>query len=124
MTPKMAAENPAAATAGIHGLAERVAYRYAAIERKHRFRFLFNPLRLLEQTGFIEAYLAGGNPFPRSVEIDPPTLAITTAASASTTRCMARTAASASAATVCSVSPKSCSHWGAAPSSSSAAASR
>ncbi|HMD71990.1 MAG TPA: radical SAM protein [Bryobacteraceae bacterium] len=67
----MAAEDVAAITAGMHGLAERVAYRYAAIERKHRFRFLFDPLRLLEQIGFIESYLAGGNPFPLSVEIDP-----------------------------------------------------
>jgi cyclic pyranopterin phosphate synthase len=67
----MVAENVSDITAGIHGLAERVAYRYAAIERKHRFRFLFDPLRLLDQTGFIQRYLAGENPFPLSVEIDP-----------------------------------------------------
>jgi radical SAM protein with 4Fe4S-binding SPASM domain len=67
----MVAENIADITSGMHGLAERVAYRYAAIERKHRFRFLFDPLRMLEQTGFIERYLAGENPFPPSVEIDP-----------------------------------------------------
>jgi len=67
----MVAENVADITAGIHGLAERVAYRYASIERKHRFRFLFDPLRLLEQTSFIERYLAGQNPFPLSVELDP-----------------------------------------------------
>lgn len=67
----MVAEDISDITAGIHGLAERVAYRYAEIERKHRFRFLFDPLRLLEQTGFVERYLAGGNPFPLSVEIDP-----------------------------------------------------
>jgi cyclic pyranopterin phosphate synthase len=51
--------------------AERVAYRYAEIERKHRFRFLFDPLRLLTQSGFVRRYLAGENPFPLSVEIDP-----------------------------------------------------
>jgi hypothetical protein len=68
---RMAAEDVTRITAGMHGLAERVAYRYAAIERKHRFRFLFDPLRLLEQTGFVKSYLAGGNPFPPSVEIDP-----------------------------------------------------
>lgn len=71
MTPRMVAEDVAGITAGIHGLAERVAYRYAAHERQHRFRFLFDPLRLLEQTGFVKAYLAGENPFPPSVEIDP-----------------------------------------------------
>jgi MoaA/NifB/PqqE/SkfB family radical SAM enzyme len=67
----MAAEDVTRITAGMHGIAERVAYRYAAIERKHRFRFLFDPLRLLEQTGFVKSYLAGENPFPPSVEIDP-----------------------------------------------------
>jgi cyclic pyranopterin phosphate synthase len=67
----MVAENVADITAGIHGLAERVAYRYAAIERQHRFRFLFDPLRMLEQTDFIQRYLAGENPFPLSVELDP-----------------------------------------------------
>jgi radical SAM protein with 4Fe4S-binding SPASM domain len=67
----MVAEDIADITAGIHGLAERVAYRYARIERKHRFRFLFDPLRLLEQTGFVKRYLGGENPFPLSVEIDP-----------------------------------------------------
>lgn len=67
----MVAENIADITAGIHGLAECVAYRYAGIERKHRFRFLFDPLRLLEQKHFVERYLAGENPFPLSVEIDP-----------------------------------------------------
>lgn len=56
----MVAENIADITSGIHGLAERVAYRYAAIERRHRFRFLFDPLRMLEQTDFIQRYLAGG----------------------------------------------------------------
>jgi MoaA/NifB/PqqE/SkfB family radical SAM enzyme len=52
-------------------IAERVAYRYAEIERKHRFRFLFDPLRLLTQAEFVRRYLAGENPFPLSVEIDP-----------------------------------------------------
>jgi radical SAM protein with 4Fe4S-binding SPASM domain len=58
-------------TSGIHSLAERVAYRYAAVERDHRFRFLFHPLRLLNEPGFVDRYLRGENPFPRSVEIDP-----------------------------------------------------
>jgi MoaA/NifB/PqqE/SkfB family radical SAM enzyme len=65
------AENISDITSGMHGLAERVAYRYAEIERKHRFRFLFHPLRILEQTDFVARYLAGENPFPLSVEIDP-----------------------------------------------------
>ena len=56
----MIAENIADITSGIHGLAERLAYRYAAIERRHRFRFLFDPLRRPEQTDFIQRYLAGG----------------------------------------------------------------
>jgi len=71
MFPIMVSENISDITSGIHGLAERVAYRYAEIERKHRFRFLFDPLRLLEQRDFVERYLAGENPFPLSVEIDP-----------------------------------------------------
>src|SRR5437762_9589828 len=67
----MVAESVADITAGIRGLAERVAYRYAGIERRHRFRFLFDPLRMLEQTDFMQRYLAGENPFPLSVELDP-----------------------------------------------------
>lgn len=71
MKQSMVAENVADLTAGIHGLAERVAYRYASIERRHRFRFLFDPLRLAEQDDFIQRYLAGENPFPPNVELDP-----------------------------------------------------
>jgi hypothetical protein len=41
----MVTENVADITAGMHGLAERVAYRYASVEQKHHFRFLFDPLR-------------------------------------------------------------------------------
>ncbi len=67
----MVSENVADITSGIHSTAERVAYKYAALERKHRFRFLFDPLRMLNQSGFIDRYLAGENPFPPSVEIDP-----------------------------------------------------
>jgi radical SAM protein with 4Fe4S-binding SPASM domain len=52
-------------------IAERVGYQYAAAERRHRFRFLFDPLRLLEQGEFLERYRRGENPFPLSVEIDP-----------------------------------------------------
>ena len=68
---RMVSEDVADITSGIHGLAERVAYKYAAIERQHRFRFLFEPLRLLMEQGFVARYLAGENPFPPSVEIDP-----------------------------------------------------
>lgn len=67
----MVSEDVSGITSGIHGLAERVAYRYAEVERNHRFRFLFDPLRMLGQTGFIDRYLDGKNPFPSSVEIDP-----------------------------------------------------
>lgn len=67
----LVAENVADITSGIHGPAERVAYKYAALERKHRYRFLFDPLRMLGQTGFVQSYLRGENPFPLSVEIDP-----------------------------------------------------
>jgi radical SAM protein with 4Fe4S-binding SPASM domain len=67
----MVSENVADITSGIHTTAERVAYRYSVLERKHRFRFLFDPLRMLNQSGFVERYLAGENPFPPSVEIDP-----------------------------------------------------
>lgn len=52
-------------------LAERVGYAYAKVERRHRFRFLFDPLRLLAQREFVTSYVAGENPFPLSVEIDP-----------------------------------------------------
>jgi MoaA/NifB/PqqE/SkfB family radical SAM enzyme len=67
----MVAEDVAEITSGIRSEAERVAYRYAEIERRHRFRFLFDPLRLLGETDFVRRYLAGENPFPHSVEIDP-----------------------------------------------------
>lgn len=71
MTFPMIAENVADITSGIHSTAERVAYRYAAVERRHRFRFLFDPLRLLLQPDFVQRYMQGENPFPLSVEIDP-----------------------------------------------------
>ena len=58
-------------TSGVHGTAERVAYRYAEVERRHRLRFLFDPLRLLTHPAFLRSYVAGANPFPLSVEIDP-----------------------------------------------------
>lgn len=67
----MVSEDIADITSGIHNLAERVAYKYAALERQHRYRFLFDPLRLLQQSGFVDQYLNGENPFPVSVEIDP-----------------------------------------------------
>ncbi len=71
MTRAMISENVRELTSGIHGTPERVAYRYAEAERKHRFRFLFDPLRLLMQGEFVARYLRGEDPFPPSVEIDP-----------------------------------------------------
>lgn len=64
-------EDVAELTSGIHNLAERVGYLYSEVERRHRFRFLFDPLRMLGETAFIKSYVAGENPFPKSVEIDP-----------------------------------------------------
>ena len=67
----MVAEDVSSLTSGARTFAERVAYKYAAVERRHRFRFLFDPLRMLTNPDFLRAYAAGGNPFPLSVEIDP-----------------------------------------------------
>ncbi|MFF7171612.1 radical SAM protein [Streptomyces pseudovenezuelae] len=69
--PKAINEDVAELTSGARTAAEALGYRYAAIERSHRFRFLFEPLRLLEQKDAIRAYAAGEDPFPTSVEIDP-----------------------------------------------------
>lgn len=71
VAPGLVGEDVSDITSGIRGLAERVGYRYAEVERNHRLRFLFDPLRMLGQTEFIERYLRGENPFPLSVEIDP-----------------------------------------------------
>lgn len=68
MNPSVRQPDP---TGGIHDIAERVAYKYAEVERGHRLRFLFDPLRLLTQPAFLRSYAAGENPFPLSVEIDP-----------------------------------------------------
>ncbi|AJF70331.1 radical SAM protein [Streptomyces vietnamensis] len=64
-------EDVAVLTSGARTPAEELGYRYAAIERQHRFRYLFEPLRLLQQQDTIRAYAAGQDPFPTSVEIDP-----------------------------------------------------
>jgi MoaA/NifB/PqqE/SkfB family radical SAM enzyme len=64
-------EDVAVLTSGARTLAEEVGYAYAEVERHHRFRFLFEPMRLLEQGDTLRAYTAGQNPFPSSVEIDP-----------------------------------------------------
>jgi MoaA/NifB/PqqE/SkfB family radical SAM enzyme len=64
-------EDVAVLTSGARTLAEQVGYAYAEVERRHRFRFLFEPMRLLEQGGALRSYAAGQNPFPASVEIDP-----------------------------------------------------
>jgi GTP 3',8-cyclase len=58
-------------TSGVRTLAENVEYTYSKVAQKHRFRHLFEPLRLLQQQDFISAYLKGENPFPKSIEIDP-----------------------------------------------------
>ncbi|WP_416960117.1 radical SAM protein [Streptomyces sp. Agncl-13] len=72
VTPaKVVNEDVAELTSGARTAAEALGYRYAEIERGHRFRFLFDPLRLLEQRDVIRAYAAGEDPFPTSVEIDP-----------------------------------------------------
>ena len=56
---------------GIRNESERLAYLYGDIEKKHKYRFLFDPLRLLNQTDFIKSYINGDNPFPWSIEVDP-----------------------------------------------------
>lgn len=58
-------------TSGMRSFAETVYYKYSEIERKHRFRFLFEPSRVLLQSEFIRKHIQGENPFPESVEIDP-----------------------------------------------------
>jgi MoaA/NifB/PqqE/SkfB family radical SAM enzyme len=64
-------EEVAVLTSGARTLAEEVGYAYAEVERRHRFRYLFEPMRLLEQGETLRSYVAGRNPFPSSVEIDP-----------------------------------------------------
>ncbi len=68
---EMVAENIADITSGARSSAERLAYLYAEVEKRHRLRFLFDPCRLLLDPEFIRSYQRGENPFPRSVEIDP-----------------------------------------------------
>lgn len=58
-------------TKGWRTTGERVAYEYSKIERVHQLRFLFDNLRVIKQTNFINRYISGENPFPESVEIDP-----------------------------------------------------
>lgn len=69
--PAVINEDVATLTSGARTPAERLGYLYAEVERRHRFRHLFNPFRLLEQQDQISAYVQGGDPFPKSVEIDP-----------------------------------------------------
>lgn len=71
MAPVMVNEDVATLTSGIRSLSERVGYKYAEVARQHRFRFLFDSLRLLEQGDFIRRYRAGENPGPPSIELDP-----------------------------------------------------
>jgi radical SAM protein with 4Fe4S-binding SPASM domain len=68
---KMVAEDIADITSGIRSDGERVAYLYAEVEKRHRLRFLFDPLRLLRDKENLDRYRRGENPFPTSVEIDP-----------------------------------------------------
>ncbi|MEU3399480.1 radical SAM protein [Streptomyces filamentosus] len=71
VTKPTISEDVAVLTSGARTRAEELGYRYAEIERRHRFRYLFEPLRLLQQQETIRAYAAGEDPFPTSVEIDP-----------------------------------------------------
>ncbi|WP_030459483.1 radical SAM protein [Kitasatospora sp. NRRL B-11411] len=64
-------EDVAVLTSGARTAAERLGYRYAELSEQHRVRHMFSPLRLLRQQPTIDAYLAGQDPFPTSVEIDP-----------------------------------------------------
>ncbi|MDJ0824162.1 MAG: radical SAM protein [Rhodobacter sp.] len=64
-------EDVAVLTSGARSIGEEVGYKYAEIEKRHKYRFLFDPLRLLENQDFITSYAMGENPFPKSVEIDP-----------------------------------------------------
>jgi MoaA/NifB/PqqE/SkfB family radical SAM enzyme len=64
-------EDVATLTSGARTPSERLGYLYAEVARGHRFRYLFEPLRLLQQQDQIGAYLRGEDPFPKSVEIDP-----------------------------------------------------
>lgn len=64
-------EDVAVLTSGARTKAEELGYRYAEVERRHRFRFLFEPMRMLEQRDALRGYAAGENPYPASVEIDP-----------------------------------------------------
>jgi Radical SAM superfamily/4Fe-4S single cluster domain len=68
---RMVNEDVAVLTSGARTLAEEVGYQYAEVERRHRFRFMFDPLRLLEQGDALRRYVAGENAMPASVEIDP-----------------------------------------------------
>jgi GTP 3',8-cyclase len=56
---------------GIRTQSERIAYLYSEVSKKYQMRYLFEPMRVLEQKDFIEQYVRGENPFPKSIEIDP-----------------------------------------------------
>jgi MoaA/NifB/PqqE/SkfB family radical SAM enzyme len=58
-------------TSGARSLAEKVGYVYAEAAKKHRYKYLFEPMRLNFHDTFIKQYVQEGNPFPISVEIDP-----------------------------------------------------
>ncbi|MEU8919485.1 radical SAM protein [Kitasatospora sp. NPDC048545] len=64
-------EDVAVLTSGARTAAERLGYRYAELAQQHQVRHMFHPLRMLQQKPVIDAYLAGEDPFPTSVEIDP-----------------------------------------------------
>lgn len=64
-------EDVATLTSGARTQAERLGYAYAEIAKRHRFRYLFEPLRVLQKQDQISAYWRGEDPFPQSVEIDP-----------------------------------------------------
>jgi len=47
------AEDVATITSGARTFAEQVTYRYAEVEKRHRLRFLFDPLNNLGDTRLI-----------------------------------------------------------------------
>ncbi len=57
-------------TSGSHSVAERLGYIYGEIKKRHKYKFLFDPLRSLLISDFINQYLDGHDPFPQNIEID------------------------------------------------------
>lgn len=58
-------------TSGIRNYIEEFGYEYSEYSKKHKLRYLFEPLRFLEKKDIVNRYILGENVFPESVEIDP-----------------------------------------------------